>query len=344
MSNFTDNLREVLLKNIKGAKSASGNKEVVCRCNKCMDSADIHKKHMYIGLGDENKPPMYHCFLCGSSGIVDGKFLRSYGIYDPEITSDLNSKVSSIVNKPGSRIFNNNTKVFLNTFCNRDSQISRIKLDYICNRIGINFNYNDLNNLKIVLNLADLLNINNINEYTRYQNVMEDINTNFIGFISEDNCFINMRNINITGNSFIKSRYMNYNIFNKLDNTHRYYIIPNNIDITLPINIYITEGPFDALSVRYNVIKNIFNSIYISAGGRGYLPAIRYTIEQLGIISANINLYVDNDVDNYTIFNIINYLRPFIGININLYRNTFSNEKDFGVPSNRIITTKIISR
>ena len=119
--------------------------------------------------------------------------------------------------------------------CNYDSsELNDYKIQYIYNRIGIGFKYADLNRLKIVLNLFDLLQRNGIKEYTRYPNVMEDLNENFLGFLSTNNCFVNLRNLGQSYSFEKPPRYINYNIFGRYNNVGRYYILPTQIDMSNP--------------------------------------------------------------------------------------------------------------
>ena len=48
---------------------------------------------------------------------------------------------------------------------------------------------------------------------------------------------------------------MNYNLFSpdQLAGTSKYYIIPNAIDTIKLVKIHIAEGPFDILSIFYNL-------------------------------------------------------------------------------------------
>lgn len=342
-SEVREELKQFLLTHVRNAKLASGGREIVGRCHMCLDSPDPNKSHLYISLGDDTKPPLFHCFLCQESGLVDGKFLRSLNIYDPNLISDVNSEISKMSRQVGNQIYNNNV-VWLNHDCNYNrDEVTVTKLAYINNRLGLSLTYKDLNDLKIVLNIYDLLMRNGINQYTRHWSVMEEIDANFIGFLSADNCYLNMRNLNLFEESEnIRMRYINYNIFGKADNSARYYIIPTEVDLTSPepINIHIAEGPFDILSIALNVNKCIGNNIYMAIGGKAYLNAIKYFIEKLGLINIIINIYIDNDIDTRSIYNIINYLSPF-RITFKVFRNGFEGEKDFGVPSDRIKVMQI---
>ena len=73
----------------------------------------------------------------------------------------------------------------------------------------------------------------------------------------------------------------------------------------------------------------------MSLGGNSYLVGIRYFIEHLGMVNMNLNLYIDNDVDIRIIKYTKKYLAPF-NVGLRIFRNAYPDEKDFGVPKERI--------
>lgn len=339
-NNFTEKFVESILAADTSARLVSGNREILKRCHICMDSSNMKSAHMYIKVPINGEIPLYNCFKCGASGIVNSRFLRDLNIYDVEVLGDLVSYTKELSK---TRNFKNldDEEVIYTLYNNyiTQCQLSELKLDYINKRLGLQLSYEDLLEDKIILNIYDLLNSNRVNTYTRDPYIVNQLNECFIGFLSADNAFINMRNL--TPGRVAKSidkRYINYNIFGKLSNTQGYYIIPSNIDITRPdpIKIHIAEGPFDILSILYNVNDNIrSHSLYAAIGGKGYYNIIKYFIEFKGLLNIELHIYPDNDIENYIINNIVNYLYPF-GINIFIHRNLYEGEKDFGVPKNRI--------
>ena len=81
----SDAYREFLLKSIPTAVSASGGKEVNCRCLFCPDSRDPKSKHMYISIPQsDSEPSLYNCYKCHNSGIVTYKKLIEWdsGAYE----------------------------------------------------------------------------------------------------------------------------------------------------------------------------------------------------------------------------------------------------------------------
>lgn len=183
---------------------------------------------------------------------------------------------------------------------------------------------------KIIINLKDLLR-NNYLEYTRHPNIIDQLDYSFIGFLSYDNAFINMRNLNLTNLiPSIDKRYVNYNVFNKYDNTTKFYIIPNNIDILKPVRIHIAEGPFDILSILYNLNGgNIGNDIYAAATGSGYIGLLKFIILNLKMINIEVHIYPDNDVSDQKINRVKERLFLF-NTDFYIHRNNSQEKKILG--------------
>lgn len=337
-----DRYREFLKRNIPNARDASGNREIVCRCFSCPDSKDPNNGHFYISIPkDDQELSFFNCFKCNYSGIVNYQKLLEWGIFDHDIVIELSNHNKNIMSNPNSRHKLNNEKIYnLNNNYITQDNISEIKLNYINTRLGLNFTYQDIIDNKIILNLNDILSSNNINEFTRHPNIIKQLDSSFIGFISYDNAFINMRNLTNGGKVFktIDKRYINYSIFNKTDNTCKFYVIPSMVDISSsePIKLHIAEGAFDILSVKYNLRKETNQSIYVAVSGSGYKGLIRYFISTVKLMNLEIHIYVDSDFDLWKIIDISNYLSAF-KYPLYVHRNTIG--KDMGVSLDKINET-----
>ena len=331
---------EFLTSHIKPfAIPVSGRKEVNCRCFYCADSSNQRKGHFYISVPKEDEPSYFYCQKCHAQGVVTNDKLVEWGIFDSQMGIKLtkyNSKVLSLTkNKKFADGVIYNIK---NTFITND-KLTLYKLKYINERIGTNLTLQDCVNNKIVLNIKDLIKQNNL-ELTRNPNIIDQLDSNFLGFLSFDNAFLNMRNIEM-GNVYnsIDKRYINYNIFNKYDNTMKFYVLPTNINLydTTPVKLHLAEGPFDILSIKYNLVGEEDNrSIFASVGGSSYNSCIRYFLTHMGLYNLEVHIYMDNDQNMKQIYNISNLLYYF-NIPLYIHNNLYHGEKDYGVPSNRII-------
>lgn len=331
----TEKYKQFLLSNLRGAKLGSGGKEVIGRCVSCSDSKNPNEGHFYISIPQaEGELSFHNCFKCHYGGIVTYQKLLEWGMFDAEMALELeeNNK-KALLNPYYAMRYNQNIFKLDNLYVTQD-ELSEKKLQYINNRLGLNFGYQDLLDNKVVLNLNDLLKSNYIKDLTRHPNIVSQLDSSFLGFISFDNAFINMRNLTSGGKVYenIDRRYINYNIFAKEDNTCKFYVSPAKIDIASPnpIKLHIAEGPFDALSIKYNLRKEFNQSIYSAVTGSGYKGMIRYFIATQKLMNLEIHVYADTDIERWKITDIADsisiYKYPFY-----LHRNVYPNQKDMGV-------------
>lgn len=345
MYSFKENLKQFLLNNIPG-KIVAGDKEFVCRCPYCGDSRDLRSAHFYINLPSSDEVPvMYDCKKCPASGVLNRTVLRDLGVevIEGDVLSDLISRHKKL---SGNFIRGSNKNRSIYKFDLRHdlismSEMTEQKIKYINDRLELNLSYQDMIDCKIVPNLYDLYNTNQHLRYTRDKRIIKELNDSFIGFLGYNNGTINMRNLKPGEVSkYVDKRYVNYNLFSTdyLEGTSKYYIIPTVVD-TLnpePIKIHIAEGPFDILSIFYNLYNgNKYNSIYASIGGNTYINLIKFLLCDLKIINAEIHIYLDNDVKDKEIQKII-YQLQYLNIDIYFHWNRYEKEKDYGVSKNKI--------
>lgn len=310
---------------IPEAKLVSDNKEILIRCRFCPDSKNMYHAHMYIANDGTYR---YHCKKCSSQGVITKSKLIEWGITDFEM-------LKLIKSGDGARYHDKNSKdIYIKPTRTFDSfnniKLSEEKLNYINNRLGLSLTYEEASKNKIIINLNDFC-INN--EFYFNNNFSKPLNENYMGFLSYDNTSINMRCIN----NFSEKRYYNYTINKNVESTARFYLIPTYIDIYRATTIHISEGPFDILSIKYNLDHDMNqNNIFISVGGISYMTIIKFIFIKLGIINPTINLYLDNDMDEKIKNNLFYKLRNLVNCNIYTINNIFENQKDFGVSKDKI--------
>ena len=326
-------------------KVASGGRELVVRCPYCGDSKDLKHAHLYISVPQNaDEISLYQCKRCPAKGIVSDEFLRRIGCNDSNTLIEINKHNNDVTKKPKYATMKNiDIYPLKNTFIS-DNDWNKSKLDYINNRIGSNFTFKDLLDLKIVLNLYDLINQNRL-QLTRYENICNALNTYFIGFISYDNAYCTMRRICNEGVVYkgIDKRYVNYNLLNKFDSSKDFYVIPTRINVEdpTPVRIHIAEGAFDVLSIFYNLNKcNNYQNIYISASGKSYLQALNFILSETGIVNYEVHMYPDNDVTDREFDIRVVSKAAMLPCDLYIHRNTYHRdgqyEKDYGVPIDRI--------
>lgn len=341
MCNLREKLKFTLITKFKG-RPVSGDKDIVIPCKYCDDKSG----HMYVWLPNENHPAIFHCVRCDASGLVTSTKLIEWGVNDPELLVELSKNNKKVLSNANNRRYKDRDIYFIKNDFISNNELSQAKLNYINHRLGNTLTYSDLLENKIILNLYDLIRSNNITKLTRYPNICDELDESFIGFISVDNAYINMRNLRKgkLKNKSIDKRYINYNMFEKFDNTEKFYVLPTNIDLSNPekIKLRISEGPFDILSIKYNIINEDDNSIYAAILGSSYYAIVRYFIVKLGLTNLEIHIYKDIDILDSYFYDMVEIMKPY-GIQIFLHSNIKSGNdlfgkpiKDFGVPLDMI--------
>ena len=339
---YGSNFINIIKRSILNSRDVAGSREILTRCPFCGDSKDPRNAHFYISVpAGPDDLSFYDCKKCPAKGILSDEVLRKLGCLDNNTIIQVMTHNSRVLKLPKYKTLRKiNIYPLYNDYI-RNTNYNELKLNYINNRIGSNFTYKDLQALKIFLNLKDIISRNNL-ELTRHNMIINALDENFIGFISYDNSFCGLRKCTNTElHNSINKRYINYNLVNKPDNSKAYYILPTAIDITnpIPIKIHIAEGQFDILGIYHNLNNcNSFQNIYIACGGKGYKQTLEFILTELGLINFEIHFYPDKDVTDND-FNPI--LNTIVNLNVDVYihRNIFKDEKDFGVPINRIKET-----
>ena len=308
---------DFLLSHIPGSRKASGGKEILCRCRYCPDSSNPRHAHFYISVPQSKDDlSFFNCYKCHSSGIVTNKTLIEWGIYDPHIGMELTLHNKKIISNPQQMMRFSSDMIYKIKYTHITiDDLSKAKLDFINRRLGSNLTFDDCIRMKIVINLQDLLKENNLG-YTRDPRIVDLLDSSYIGFISVNNAFVNMRKIVDKDLPFgLNKRYLNYSLFNKVDNTHRFYVIPTQFDITKTIYTNLMGGRMD-------------NDIYSNIGGSGYKGIIKYFINTLKLPNVEVNYYPDAEISQHLLLDIAEALRPF-HFKFNIIRNEIG--KDFGV-------------
>ena len=337
-----DAYRDFLLARLPNARSASGGKLINCRCRECQDSMDPRSAHFYISIPkNDSEPALYYCHKCHCGGIVTYRKLIEWDVYDKDLAASLvDYNIHVLSNPKNAKYCDRLTYHILNTFVTVDDK-TEYKRRYICDRLGVNLSYKELLDLKIVLNLKDVIKENHIQKLTRDNNIINDLDREFIGFLSIDNAFLNMRRTVGEGIVYktIDQRYVNYKLMDKLDTSERFYTVPTSVDLCRPqrVKLHIAEGPFDILSIYLN-IRNKEEGIYTSVGGSNYLNLILYFLIDVKLPFIELHLYPDND--DYGSMKRLNYIvakLPDPTIPVYVHRNESPGQKDFGVPPKDII-------
>ena len=341
---FDLSLYEFLKKRVKPCNLTVRKDETTIRCPFCGDSVKSNKStHLYI----KNVPPfMYYCQRCTASGIFDSKILIKLNSYDPNmdiyLKNSYNGYMEKLNQKYGASFFSYINNEEPEILPNQYGELEMKKIEYINNRLGIDISQEDIKKYRIILNIEDYYTNNELTSSLDQRSIdmIKNLNQNYFSFLLNDKNVINCRSMV----SDTKYKHFKLRIHEDTNSiSRRFYSIKNDIDLSgETFNINITEGFFDIISVHENIKnKEMDNTtLYIANNGKGYLFTLDY-LASIGILNANINIYSDKDVSpsDYKNNKLLgrSHLTKLNGANI--YYNNYENEKDFGVPKERIIVS-----
>lgn len=335
---MTTEVKDLIIKKLQGLnvyKISDDGVEHTVRCPYCGDSKDPTHAHLGVKIDPDDKDGMiFHCFRCGASGIVTDQFLDDLGIYitDEELRElrNFNKKLEKL-SKKRTIVHTEKFVVPLSSY----SPTNEAKRLYLSSRLELNVSYENMQQNKIIPSILEFMVRNDIEKFDGLPEwQLKQLESEYIGFLSTNNNLITMRSIN--PNVSKNRRY--YKLFANPHNQDNatFYSIPTQIDLlyTGPLNVYIAEGTFDILSVKYNLRpRDEGYQIFYAACGYSYVSILRHLIKAGLCTHLNVHIYADNDKRDKE------HQRFLKNGNINefiehayIHRNYFKGEKDFGVP------------
>lgn len=332
---FKNSLIEALLSRNIFTQCVS-NIEIRTRCPHCGDSRkSLNTGHLYIRINpDDNYPIVYNCFKCPAHGILTYEDLELLGIEGNEYKKSI-----SVMNKTSDNLGKGMSSFDIpeKYFSYKLPEINDMKkVKYIENRLGTNFNDNELKDMKIITSLRNFLLLNKIDYVTCKPYIANIIEDHYVGFLSNNGAYILFRDI--TDSEDI--RWYKYPITKESHGQKMFYSISSTVDLYTADNIIInlSEGVLDCLSIAYNLNNISDNTLNIAVGGKFYNKMIQKLL-LTGFIGSNIiiNIYADRD---YTYDTGIDFYRrtlnryKYLVKEINVYYNLLN--KDCGVPIKKI--------
>ena len=339
---FQEYLKNSLLRLFPNSKINGAHTNVLINCPLCIkEGRPDTNHHMSIYLGGNGKPLMYNCFRNTSHrGLLTSENLLKLAWQSPSLVeSSLLEAIDEYnrQNKISTKYKLSKEDKFNFKVYSTNSENIEFKRKYVSERLGLDLSLEELEKNKIIFSIKDFLEKNHIHQLTRNVNILEMIDKYFVGFLTNTNGAIILRNMykdKVTMPESINQRYIKYSVIQGAPSG--YYIIPTICDITKRLEIHIAEGTFDILSVFYNLKNaNRENNIYGCIGGNSYKNMIAYFLCQMGIIDPIIHIYIDNDIKPFVLPQIKRIMNP-LNIDIYIHMNVYPNEKDFGVPKEKI--------
>ena len=315
-------------------------RELTFRCPFCGDSRSSSTTTSFsINIDPKSENFLrYQCFRasCLSKGVVNEEFLSMLGFSRYDNVSEIFKFNNKKNKKIGGKYISKHKKELL--YCINDkNKVNDVKLKYINKRLDLDLTYNDLEDLKIILDFQNLIDYNKIQiNDPKKQYYYDNLSKYGIAFISAYNDYVIVRDISKSNK--LKRRYINVNIFDNYENVTKMYCIPTTIDLLSrePTVINVAEGVFDIISIykNFDIDREYDNQIFVAACGAGIINTIIHYIKQYGIIDAKINIFSDADVDIKKYKKIDNIKKYLINPKITVYYNKLN--KDFGVTPNQI--------
>lgn len=316
--------------------------QYVTRCPFCGDSADLNKRHFYIRIGlNDNYLMVYKCFKCPAQGIVTADVLEYLGVTNKDVLNSI-KQMNLSAEKFGNDISNNDTN---DNFIYNYSlpEVTNNKINYIENRLDIGLDLLDIKRFRVITSLRDFLIHNKIKSITCKPSMARLLERDYIGFLTHKKSHIIFRDITNKN----KLRWYKYSITDSSTTNpiKDYYSIETDLNLFTDenININLSEGIMDCISIYCNLHHNNNNDLNIAVLGKDYYSTISDIIKK-GLAGSNININIFSDKDHTFDTSIewykkrLNIFRYIVG-NIFIYYN--SKDKDFGVPVDKIRIKKI---
>jgi len=317
---------------LKVGKTLNG-EDLVLRCPYCGHTSSPGKRHMYVSV---TPPYMFHCFKCEVSGVLNGKSLKDFKVFDGNLqlrileTNKTSNKAKTYTKKYSAKELNFGIE-------NKRTLLSN--LNYFNLRYGFKYEIKDIKYLvekyKIIFDPLTFFKKNNI-KYSDELNKKFDFSKS-IGFVSSDSKFGIFRDTSGTQ----KIRYSNVR-FNPDDmESSKIYTVGTNINLlTEKVTIVMTEGIFDIIGVKEHFYKDIDEDyIFVATCGKSFDLAVNKFV-RMGFLDFDLIIYSDSDV-NINMYKEIKEDSVFLkNKRITIYYNNL--EKDYGIPKDRIELRKVI--
>lgn len=313
------------------------------RCPYCGDSSNPRHAHFSIKIDTSDDSPMvYRCLKDGvNHGLLTEDVLADLGIY----LSDRDHEAFKAYMKKSTKYINNRRTIVQTEIYKvpvwKSSQKNYMKLNYINQRLGLHWSFEDAARFKVVFNLTDFMRFNEIESIDG----MDDsyrwvIDTYYVGFLSANNNCIQFRYVPTIDPKRTYLRYQKVILNPRNVSQATFYSIPSRIDLLYEgdLHVHVAEGTFDIISIKENLKPNYENQIFYASCGYGYMTIMRYLISNGICNNIHLHVYADKDKDDREQFRYIRSdpLNEWFD-HITLHRNHFGDEKDYGVPMDHII-------
>ena len=340
---------ERMLDELPVCKPSGDRTQWYVRCPYCGDS--VHQNHghlsIHIDVDDDRDGMRWRCLKCNESGSVTREFLQDLGLYvEPEFAVDLRN-----YNRKANRVAGRYLNDYIPTFKipkPKDSKANYFKRKYLSDRLGWNFSLEDSHTFQIVYDLEQFLSFNGIDPLSLSNpKFRSNLQNNYVGFLSMNRNVITLRCIlsKETMEKYKYYRYLKVELDPRNKNPNSFYHIPTPVPLLSrePLHVHIAEGIFDILGVYFGTTwKKNFpdgNHVFYGACGFGSFQILQNIIYSGLGYNIILHLYCDNDQSDWReIRSLIAHPQIQVWVDkVYFHRNGYENEKDYGVPKDRII-------
>jgi len=277
-----------LLKQTVGEPIKITNNQIICRCPWCEFEQEKDHYHLWISLD----APIFNCFHCADEaahkGIISKLIRKLHGsdISDNFVDRD---KIKEFIQ----------TKVKLSNVVDKKVELSipplqeelySHKASYLRGRLK--YSDVDLNSIKgLIFDIQQFININPIPITDTLERLQPFLHSNFIGFLTENNSTLILRNIDPTS-SF---RYYKLKISDGL--FLDYYKIkgfnPNSKNIVLAEGIFdiFSEQIFDHLGLRQDIL------LYATTNSKKFHTLVKSIVFNESIFRPNVYILSDRGIN-----------------------------------------------
>jgi hypothetical protein len=328
------------------------NGELNTRCPVCGDSKkSVYHAHLYLNL---IAPHKVFCQRCGyKSPFLTVELLEGLGAAEREAAVyvrqvEKHARRTGGGKKKAPSLAAGASRLFIPQ-PDRTNTDDRLTIEYIENRLNSSLSEDEIQRYKIITcGLYGFLELNGIDYITIPQREGDRLNETCIGFLSADESYIIFRSMD---DDFVKRggrRYTNYRIYQDWEGS-KSFVCRSDINLSsMNFNVVCSEGIIDLMQIEktyYPERRWTDNHIGVATCGATHDTILRQLVT-LGLISQTVDLYIDNAVDGHPDKKLIRDAKnipntsPFFKsrefFKFSVYRNMHPNEKDFGVPAERL--------
>ena len=223
--------------------------EYKTRCPFCGDSQhNKNKGRLYIKIDLENNfPIVYNCFKCNEHGVLTRETLEALSIVDEELLNYVDNFNKSVDDYQSTKFLNNVKSMSF------DYSLPEIvrgnKTKYIEDRLGASLSDEELRKFKVITSLKGFLESNNIKKLMCPIPLANNIEHNYVGFLTYGSAYIMFRDI--TNKEYY--RWIKYPISKDSQYTKLFYSIESAVDIFTKENII--ENNKNAI-IRLNITES----------------------------------------------------------------------------------------